>query len=70
MNPLFNQLGGRMPGMLGDFQNLVQQFQQFKATFNGNPEAEVRKLLSSGRMTQAQLNQLQQAAQMFQTLLK
>ena len=48
---------------------MMRQFQQFKATFQGDPEQEVRKLLQSGRMTQEQLNQLQQAAQMFQGLL-
>ena len=71
MNPLFKQLGGapQMGGTLGNFQQMVQQFQQFKATFQGDPEQEVRKLLQSGRMTQEQLNQLQQAAQMFQGLL-
>lgn len=71
MNPLFKQLGGapQTGGPLGDFQQMMRQFQQFKATFQGDPEQEVRKLLQSGRMTQEQLNQLQQAAQMFQGLL-
>lgn len=73
MNPLFNQLGGgasmQMPGPVGDFQNMVRQFKQFKSTFQGDPKAEVEKLLQSGEMSQQQLNQLQQAATMFQSLL-
>lgn len=72
MNPLFNQLGGgnaQLPGGMGDFQKMVQQFRQFKANFQGDPEQEVRKLLQSGKMTQQQLDQLQQAATMFQNLL-
>lgn len=72
MNPLYNQLGGargKFPGPIGDFQNMMQQFQQFKANFKGDPEQEVRKLLQSGKMTQQQLDQLQQAATMFQSLL-
>lgn len=70
MNPLFNALGGgQMPGAIGDFQRMMQQFQQFKATFQGDPEQEVRKLIASGKISQNQLNQLQQAAQMFQSLL-
>nr|DAW43002.1 MAG TPA: hypothetical protein [Caudoviricetes sp.] len=73
MNPLFKQFGGRMggemPGPLVNFQQMMQQFQQFKSSFQGDPEQEVRKLLASGRMTQQQLDQLQQAAQMFQGLL-
>lgn len=44
MNPLFNALGGgQMPGALGNFQQMMQQFQQFKATFQGDPEQEVRQ---------------------------
>lgn len=72
MNPLYKQLGGnktQTSGPLGNFQQMVRQFEEFKANFQGNPEQEVRKLLQSGRMTQDQLNQLQQAAQMFQGLL-
>lgn len=70
MNPLFNALGGgQMPGALGNFQQMMQQFQQFRATFQGDPEQEVRKLISSGKISQSQLNQLQQAAQMFQSFL-
>ena len=70
MNPLFNALGGgQMPGAMGQFQNLVQQFQQFKQSFQGDPKAEVEKLVQSGKISQDQLNQLQQAASQFQQLL-
>lgn len=63
MKPLFNALGGgQMPGALGNFQQMMQQFQQFRATFQGDPEQEVRKLIASGKISQNQLNQLQQAA--------
>lgn len=73
MNPLFKALGGgampSMPGPLGNFQQMVRKFQKFKANFQGDPEQEVKRLLQSGQMSQDQLNQLQQAAQMFQSLL-
>lgn len=70
MNPLFKQLGGgQLPGPMGNFASMLQQFQQFKASFQGDPKAEVQKLLQSGKMSQQQLDQLQQAAQMFQNLL-
>lgn len=70
MNPLFNALGGgQMPGAMGQFQNLVQQFQQFKQSFHGDPKAEVEKLVQSGKISQQQLNQLQQMAGQFQQLL-
>ena len=69
-NPLYQALvGGQMPGRLGQFQQMVQQFNQFRQNFQGDPQKEVEKLLQSGKMSQQQLNQLQQAAQMFQSLL-
>ena len=53
-NPLFNALGGGMPAMpnpMGQFGQMMQQFQQFKANFQGDPKAEVQKLLQSGKMS-------------------
>lgn len=72
MNPLFKALGGAMPamgGQMGNFNQMMQQFQEFKRTYQGDPEQEVRRLLASGRMTQQQLDQLQAVAQQFQALL-
>lgn len=73
-NPLFNALGGgrapKMPGQMGQFQRMMQQFQQFKANFNGDPKAEVEKMMQSGKLTQQQLNQLQAVARQFQGLLQ
>lgn len=56
-NPFFGAMGGG-----NGFMQMVQQFQQFKANFHGDPKAEVEKLLQSGKLSQAQLNQLQQMA--------
>lgn len=64
-NP-FSVLGGGMPGPMGNFQQMMQQFQQFRQTFQGDPKAEVEKLLQSGRISQDQLNQLQAMAKQFQ----
>mgnify|MGYP006902867168 CR=1 FL=1 len=70
-NPLFQALGGgRLPGQLGNFQQLMQQFQQFRQSFQGDPKAEVEKLVQSGKISQQQLDQLQQAATAFQSLMK
>lgn len=74
MNPLFNLLGGNsslpLPNGLGNLQNLMQQFNQFKSTFQGNPQQQVQGLLNSGRMTQAQFNQLQKMAQQLQSYFR
>ena len=64
-NPLFGALGGG-----NGFMQMMQQFQQFKANFHGDPKAEVEKLLQSGKLSQAQLNQLQQMAKQFQSLMQ
>ena len=70
MNPLFNALGGgQIPGPMGQFQNMIQQFRQFQQSFKGDPKAEVEKLVQSGKISQQQLNQLQQMAGQFQQLM-
>lgn len=70
-NPLYNALGGgKMSGPMGQFGQMLQQFQQFRQSFQGDPKAEVQKLLQSGKMSQQQLNQLQAMAQQFQQFIK
>lgn len=70
-NPFFNALGGgKMPGPVGNFQQMMQQFQQFKQTFQGDPKAEVEKLLQSGKINQQQLNMVQGLAKQFQQFLQ
>jgi hypothetical protein len=68
-NPLFNALGGGMPQGNGPMQ-MIQQFMQFKQNFKGDPKAEVEKMLQSGKISQQQLNQVQQMAGHFQHMLK
>ena len=68
-NPLFNALGGGMPQGNGPMQ-MIQQFMQFKQNFKGDPKAEVEKMLQSGKISQQQLNQVQQMAGKFQHMLK
>ena len=58
-----------MPNPMGQFGQMMQQFQQFRANFQSDPKAEVQKLLQSGKMSQNQLNQLQAMAQQFQQFL-
>ncbi len=70
-NPLFNALGGnRLPAPMWQFQQMMQQFQQFRANFQGDPKKEVEKLLQSGQMSQAQLDQLQAMAQQFRSFIR
>ncbi len=62
-NPFFGALGGG-----NGFFQMMQQFQQFRANFQGDPKAEVEKLLQSGAMSQQELNQLQSMAKQFEPL--
>lgn len=71
-NPLFNLLGGGNPFQgtpFGNALNLVQQFQQFRNSFRGDPRQQVQDLLNSGQMTQDQFNQLQSMANQFRKML-
>lgn len=48
---------------------IIQQFNRFKQQYTGNPQEDVQRLLTSGQMTQEQLNRLQMMASEFQSLL-
>lgn len=68
MANLYQQIGGGSMG--GVPQNIINSFQQFKRTFNGDPKAQVQALLDSGRMSQAQYNHLQSIARQLTGVLK
>ena len=67
-NPFMAALGGGQ-GPMGNFAQMVQQFNQFKANFKGDPKAEVERLLQSGKISQSQLDQLQAMAKQFEKLM-
>lgn len=70
-SPLYNAFGGSdfNNPMLSNMKGLMQRFNQFKQTFSGNPQQQVQQLLNSGKMTQAQFNQLKQMADQMRKLL-
>lgn len=72
MNPLFNMFGGggnSLPGPFGNFAQFMQQFNQFKSGFQGDPKQTVQQMLNSGQMTQEQYNQCAQIASMIQSMM-
>jgi len=72
MNPFYNPMQTPNMGMPGPFQNMtnfIQQFNQFRSTFQGNPQQKVQELLDSGKMTKEQFNQLSQMAQQFRPFI-
>lgn len=59
-NPLFQAMNPQ-----GD---IIQQFNQFRQSFRGNPKAEVMRMLQSGQISQQQLNAAQAQAQQLMAL--
>ena len=49
---------------------MIQQFNKFRRTFNGNPQQAVMNMLRQGMMTNAQFQQLAQMANQFQNFMK
>ena len=67
-NPFMAALGGRKND--NGFGQMLQDFHRFRASFHGDPKAEVEKLLQSGQMSQEQLNQLQAMANQIAGLMR
>lgn len=65
MNPFFQAMGGnRQP-------NMMQQFQQFMNQMKGkDPNVMIQEMVSSGRISQDQLNQVQKQAQQMQGMFE
>lgn len=64
MNDLYKELSNN-----GN-NNLISQFQMFKASFQGDPKEQVQELLNSGRMSQETFERLSKLATQLQTILR
>lgn len=60
-SPLFNAIGPA--------NGILQRFQQFQKTFQGDPRQQIQQMLNSGRVSQAQYNQAVQQAQQLARML-
>ena len=67
MNSLYNDF---KPNPMSNMNNFLTQFNQFRNSFSGNPEQQVKQLLQSGRMSQEQFNQLAQTANQLYRMMK
>lgn len=56
-NSLYNSFG-----MQNNISQIVNDFNNFKNNFKGNPRAEVEKMMRSGQLSQEQFNQYAQMA--------
>lgn len=65
MNPFFQAMGGN------EKPNTMQQFQKFMDQMRGkDPNAMIQELVSSGRVSQQQLDQAQKQAQQMQGMFE
>ena len=63
MNPFYQAMGPK--------PNMIQQFQQFMNQMRGkDPNAMIQELVSSGRVSQQQLDQAQKQAQQMQGMFE
>lgn len=73
-NPLMRFLGGTsgssMPGPMGNLMQILQQFQQFRASFKGDPKQQVEMLRKSGKMSDEQYHQLEAMANQIMPFIK
>lgn len=65
MNPLFQNQQSQAQFPQG---NLLQQFNQFRNSFQGDPSQTIQQMLNSGRATQDQYNQAVQMATQFKQM--
>ena len=56
-NSLYNSFG-----MQNNISQIVDDFNNFKNNFKGDPKAEVEKMMRSGQLSQEQFNQYAQMA--------
>ncbi len=53
-NSIYNQLHAGAPAQNN---NIIQKLAEFKRTFSGDPRETIQRMLNSGQISQAQLNQ-------------
>lgn len=68
INPL---IGGKVqkPNPMNNFQQMMQQFNQFRQSFKGNPQEQIQQLMNSGKISQDQYNNAYQMATQFQKMM-
>ena len=61
-NPIYGLLNGQQ-------NNMLAQFQQFKQSFNGDPNQTINQMRQSGKVTQEQVNRATQIANQMKGML-
>lgn len=61
---------GNQPASASVSPNMLQQLNEFKRTYTGNPKQAVMQMLQSGQITNPQLQQAMQMAKQIQNMIK
>ena len=67
MSSLYNDFN---PNPISNMGQMLNQFNQFRSTFSGNPEAQVKQMIQNGQMSQEQFNQIAQMANQLYRFIK
>lgn len=59
----------QMSGPFGNISQMLQNFNQFRSNFRGDPKQQVEQLLKSGQMSQEQFQQLSTLANQFRGII-
>lgn len=68
-NPLYSMFGGMNAMPNNGMMNLLQQLNQFRQNFSGDPRQQVQQLLNSGKVSQDQYNRAVQMANQLQRMM-
>ena len=69
-NPLYGMMNGGMQNGMPGMGNIIQRFQQFRQTFQGDPRQQIQQLMNSGKVSQDDYNRAVQMANQLQKMLK
>ena len=67
-NPLMHGVP-QMQGRIGNVQQMMQRFQQFRQSFQGDPRQQIQQMMNSGKVSQSDYNSAYQMAQQFQRMM-
>lgn len=67
-NPLMHGVP-QMTGRMGNAQQMMQWFQQFRQSFQGDPRQQIQQMMNSGKVSQSDYNSAYQMAQQFQRMM-
>lgn len=68
MNPIYNSFFNQNMNSNPNPQNFIQQFNQFRQNFSGDPRQKIQEMLNSGKVSPQQYQNAMQMANRFKSL--